>query len=859
MSSHWTSLISWIFSFIYLNIKFNYFFDLSFSLDIFFLNFLFFFLQYSFKREDNQIFRDFKNSSSSVLFYKSFIGMIPDGVTILTNKKKIKFTNEKSCKMLSLDNFNEIKSIFLKKKNILSTKNNMEESVSLRSRIFSEKLTNIEKRCLKINEYQNNLKDLQKTIYEEEEDDYEEEEEYNNEGLGSKIFNKINSKFDKMKSSIFKRIREGPRHKQFNFNLQKSFSEIKEELKGERKTDKKKAYKKLFLDINDQHKRESIKKIFYEKLLKNDEIGDEIVNNFYISNHQNLNELLDFIYDLIEETYKEAQVKSKLSIIFDIGFVMAFESSVDEKKIVEIRLVPAIFKGVSNILLVSRDKTYVDTIYELKKKDEDKDIVMASVTHELRTPLNGMIAMLEILKNRINKNLIESYLNPSITSAKILMNLINDILDGTQIKEGKFKLICVDFNIKNLLKNSLDLISIQAKNKGVMIDLKIDNKIPKNWNSDPNRLRQVILNLLGFIFYFFFKFLCLKLINKLLGNALKFTMKGKIIIKVDYLNEFLLKISVEDSGIGISKENQKKLFNAFGKIENKEQITMNPQGVGLGLMISNNIAKKLGPELNNSGLSVFSTVGEGSTFSFLIEQKKSLFEEEKVTEREEDLNLSEESPDLMTKMQELQGENYSEEEEEEENNVNGKKKRDFFIQNDKLKKTLHNNIIDIYCLNIQFKKNLEQISDYFNKKKCNCPPFLIVDDNDFNIMCLEKLFEECGFLTHKAYNGQEALEKILERSKKICCKNYEIIFMDCEMPVMNGFTASSKIINLEKEGIISNNVIIATTAYGEESEIIKCLKFGMQDYLSKPISIDSLRDIIIKWISKKDYFAEINS
>ncbi len=122
---------------------------------------------------------------------------------------------------------------------------------------------------------------------------------------------------------------------------------------------------------------------------------------------------------------------------------------------------------------------------------------MASVSHELRTPLNGILGMLEALKTQISDELAEAYLSPAVSNGKILLNLINDILDYSQIKEGKMSLVHIDFDLKKVLAEALNLLTLQAKRRGLSLCLSFDKLIPSKFVSDPNRLRQIVINLLG--------------------------------------------------------------------------------------------------------------------------------------------------------------------------------------------------------------------------------------------------------------------------------------------------------------------------------------------------------------------------
>ncbi|EGR32295.1 hypothetical protein IMG5_089000, partial [Ichthyophthirius multifiliis] len=218
--------------------------------------------------------------------------------------------------------------------------------------------------------------------------------------------------------------------------------------------------------------------------------------------------------------------------------------------------------------------------------------MVSFASHELRTPLNSIIAMLETMINNPNKN----YLKNAILNAKYLLCMTNDLLDLAQIKVNKFKLNIKKFNLKYLLVEILEMFQIQAFEQQINLNMNYDCE--EEIHSDKNRIRQILINLLG--------------------NSFKFTLNGKICVNVEKYDEFLIQISVEDTGIGIKQENLSKLFTVFGKIDGEEAINLNQQGVGLGLVISNMIAYQLGDNNNQKGIEVESEYGYGSIFKFKI-------------------------------------------------------------------------------------------------------------------------------------------------------------------------------------------------------------------------------------------------
>ena len=163
----------------------------------------------------------------------------------------------------------------------------------------------------------------------------------------------------------------------------------------------------------------------------------------------------------------------------------------------ELKIIPTILNEKPSILIFIKNLRERQKLLELYEKNKYMSTLMASVSHELRTPLNGILGMLEALKAHISDELSDSYLNPAVSNGKILLNLINDILDYSQIKEGKMNLVLIDFDLKKVLAEALNLLTLQAKRRGLSLCLAFDKFIPRKFVSDPNRLRQIVINLLG--------------------------------------------------------------------------------------------------------------------------------------------------------------------------------------------------------------------------------------------------------------------------------------------------------------------------------------------------------------------------
>ena len=249
--------------------------------------------------------------------------------------------------------------------------------------------------------------------------------------------------------------------------------------------------------------------------------------------------------------------------------------------------------------LVFNDITYKRAITDLKIKDKSQDLVIAMVSHELRTPLNGMLGLLEIIRKMSNKDPeINQYVDSCRSNGMLLLNLVNSILDLAQINNKKLRLISEKVNVQQLITEISSLFSYYSIIKGIYLRIEIAPDVPKIIITDKNRLSQVLINLIG--------------------NAYKFTFQGGITIRVEVkeINKNKLRFSVEDTGIGISDEDQTRLFKMLGKVEQKDG-RINTSGVGLGLTISYSLIMALNSTKKNK-LCLASQRGQGSAFSFSL-------------------------------------------------------------------------------------------------------------------------------------------------------------------------------------------------------------------------------------------------
>lgn len=512
---------------------------------------------------------------------------------------------------------------------------------------------------------------------------------------------------------------------------------------------------------------------------------------------------------------------------------------------------------------------------EAESANKAKSIFLATMSHEIRTPMNGVIGMATLLASTRLTSEQEEYTDTIKNCGDALLTVINDILDFSKIESGNMELDEEDFDLRDCIEGVLDVFAEKASRLNLDLVYQVEHNVPMQIISDSIRLRQILINLVG--------------------NAVKFTTQGEVFIKVGVKelkgDDLELIFKIRDTGIGIADDKLERLFKPFSQVDSST--TRKYGGTGLGLAISEKLVRLMGGEI-----SVQSEKGRGTTFTFTLkskvgqnvkrnyvhlnlaelENKRILFVDDNATNRDiidtqlrqwkyepvvvasgrealKVLNQQNEKVDLLItdmSMPEMDGLELAKQVKQKFPEIpivllssigSEQSKREDNVFNAVLTKPtkhnlLHKHIVEQLKTGSGIKSEYQPVQTAFSKEFAKNYPMsiLIAEDNLINQKLAMHMLNKMGYSADIAENGHVALNAMM-------AKHYNLILMDVQMPDMDGLETTRFI----RSNMHEQPVIIAMTANAMPEDRQACMDAGMNDYLSKPMKLSDLMEMLEKW------------